>query len=912
MIVFTLRFPAIVGLSICLGRGFLPAAFILISTAMFAGGVSGVVTNEKGEPLAYTTIFVKEAGTGTVANGRGAYELLLPSGKYQVTFQYLGYETEVREVEVGDTFLTLNITMKEQAKELDAVIITSDSEDPAYAIMRKTIGKARYHQQQIDRYSARVYIKGTGQLKDYPWIAKKAIEKEGIKKGEAFVTESVSDIKYTRPNKFEEKVISIRSDGKDNNTSPNQYIFGSFYEPEIAETITPLSPKAFSYYKFEYLGTFKDRDYEVSRIKVTPRSKGDNVVDGVINIVEDWWAIHSMDINTQKMGVKVNIKGMYAPIDDKAWLPVSHRFTAGGKIFGFEFEYNYLATVSNYKIEMNPEVYVETKKMDVVDEKTEKDKAKAIAVQKAAPPAKPALDKPTTGKPTAGKQAKKAAEAADLQERLSEGKEITRKELNTMLKDYEKQEQKQQQQPEVISDNTFTIDSGAYKKDTTYWSTVRPVPLTQIEVKGYQKMDSLAVVERKKEEGDTTKSSKHKGFQPWDILIGDSYKIGKHSNFKIHFPMPSFNTVDGWNFVYKVSYGTILQDTNRTRLTITPAFRYAFSREVASGYLDFALRNKKYRLNVQGGRYIQQYNPDEPILPLVNAFTTLLMEKNLMKLYERDYVDVDYQYQLNPYFNVSTSWSWAERRELANTTNYKWVDRSKIEGYTPNAPASDELTDTSFPTHRAFVGSVALTARPWLKYTLRNGHKHEVPNSSPMFKVEYRRAFPNVFNSSIEFDQLELGARHRLSIGVRGNLDFYLRAGMFFNTDAMYFMDYKHFLGNETPFVTSDPVGSFRLLDYYRFSTADKYFAGNLHYQFRKFLVTNIPLVRLAGIRENVFVNYLATPTSMNYTEVGYTIDGILRIFRLEGAVSFQDGKYLDYGFRIGITSNFMGNFSDN
>jgi hypothetical protein len=67
----------------------------------------------------------------------------------------------------------------------------------------------------------------------------------------------------------------------------------------------------------------------------------------------------------------------------------------------------------------------------------------------------------------------------------------------------------------------------------------------------------------------------------------------------------------------------------------------------------------------------------------------------------------------------------------------------------------------------------------------------------------------------------------------------------------------------------------------------------------------------MAGIRENIFLNYLATPTSQNYTEVGYSIDGILRIFRLEGAVGFQDGKYLDYGFRIGITSNF-GVFSDN
>ncbi|HYD91055.1 MAG TPA: DUF5686 family protein, partial [Flavobacterium sp.] len=110
---------------------------------------------------------------------------------------------------------------------------------------------------------------------------------------------------------------------------------------------------------------------------------------------------------------------------------------------------------------------------------------------------------------------------------------------------------------------------------------------------------------------------------------------------------------------------------------------------------------------------------------------------------------------------------------------------------------------------------------------------------------------------------------------------------------------------------TTDPVGSFRLLDYYMFSTSDRYATANVHYQFRKFLVTTIPYVRLAGIRENIFVNYLATPTSENYTEVGYSIDGILRIFRLEAAAAFRDGKYLDYGFRFGIATTLTGEFSD-
>jgi hypothetical protein len=170
----------------------------------------------------------------------------------------------------------------------------------------------------------------------------------------------------------------------------------------------------------------------------------------------------------------------------------------------------------------------------------------------------------------------------------------------------------------------------------------------------------------------------------------------------------------------------------------------------------------------------------------------------------------------------------------------------------------------------------------------------------------------NGLGSDVDYDLLETGIKHSFRLGVRGKLDIDANAGMFLNNSSLYFMDYKHFLGNQTPFTTTDPVGSFRLLDYYQHSTSDRYFTGNVHYQFRKFLVSSIPYVQMLGIREDVFVNYLASPTSKNYTEVGYTIDGILRIFRLEAAASFQDGKYVGYGFRIGVATNISVRFSDN
>lgn len=866
---------------------FLPLLLLFCSITALAGGLRGTVTGDDGSPLAYATLYVKQLGTGTTTNESGLYEISLTPGQYDIVFQFVGFETQVKTITVGDTFLELNVVMKSQTVVLENVTIRAGKEDPAYTIMRKAIAKAKYHTQQLDYYSATVYIKGTGQLKDYPWMFKKEMEKEGIEKDRVFISESVSEIEYRRPNTFKEKVISVHSDGKDNNTSPNGYIFGSFYSPEIVETISPLSPKAFSYYRFEYLGTFKDRTYEISRIRVIPRSKGDNVVEGMLYIVEDVWSIHSLDFITTKLGIRFNMKQVYAPIEEKAWLPVSHRFNVAAKVFGFEFEANYLATASKYKIELNKELYVEN--MEVIDEKLEKEKAKEV-------------------------ESKFGKETQDLQKRLEEGKTITRKELRTIVKEYEKQEAKAQKEPEVVSNYTYEKDSINFQKDTAYWNLVRPVPLTKQEIKGYVKIDSMAIVEKKREEGDTVKNKKisKKGFQPWDILLGDNYKISKHSSFSIETPSGGFNTVEGVNLIYKVRFGTIFQDSSKTRLTITPTYRYAFSRERANGRLNATLRNRNYRLEIEGGRYIKQFNADEPILPLVNDFTTLFLEKNLMKIYQRDYAEVMFRKRVTPKISVQANAEWAKRTAMQNNSTFKLIDSKKIEDYTSNDPYNEEVgANVVTPDHTALVSSLSVSARPWLKYRIRNGRKNEIDDSSPTLHIKYIKGI-NALSSDVDYDMVEAGVKHSIRLGARGKLDVDMDAGIFLNNRSVYFMDYKHFLGNQTPFTTTDPVGSYRLLDYYKYSTSDRYFTGNVHYQFRKFLVSSIPYVQMMGIREDIFVNYLASPTSKNYTEVGYTIDGILRIFRLEAAASFQDGKYVGYGFRIGVATNISVRFSDN
>ena len=155
---------------------------LFLNTLAFAqpAGVNGTISDEEASPLSFATIFVKQLGTGTTANVEGFYEILLPAGQYELVFQHLGRKTEVRVVQVKEGFTPLNITLQPQEILLQSVTVNADDEDPAYSIMRKAIAKANYHRNVLDSYSARVYIKGAGKLKDYPWLAKKALKKEGI------------------------------------------------------------------------------------------------------------------------------------------------------------------------------------------------------------------------------------------------------------------------------------------------------------------------------------------------------------------------------------------------------------------------------------------------------------------------------------------------------------------------------------------------------------------------------------------------------------------------------------------------------------------------------------------------------------------------------------------------------------
>ncbi|GAB3751765.1 DUF5686 and carboxypeptidase regulatory-like domain-containing protein [Spirosoma pomorum] len=876
-------------------------------------GLRGLVKNSQGETLPYAAVIVKGTPQGTITNTEGRYEIPLPAGKYDIVFQFLGYQTVQKSVTIESGFAKLDATLEEQAFRLAEVQTKAGNEDPAYTIMRRAIAKSRFHQLQVQRFKARVYTKSSFTITDLPNLAEMAFRKQlkeaekeaNFKVGVPLLNETVAEVSFSQPNTYRQRIIANRNSQGDF-LSPNQFYNASFYNPTIAGAVSPLSPKAFAYYKFEYKGTFREpgpdgQPVEVSKIQVIPRQYGEGVFRGTIFILENTWAIYSLQLETiTSIGLSFTVRHMCRPIKG-VWMPTNQRYDGKGSYLGVKGEGQYVRNLTFTEFVVNP-AFVED--IEVTDEKK-------------APPAQTLSRSDIKGK--------------QFDELVKKQKEFSTKNLKQLVKEYEKQEKQVRKERKedvtVVRDDSLVVDSLARRRSNVFWDSLRSVPLTMAEVKSYRKADSLGLVKEIKAPSDTvkkdtTQKKKAKAFSLSQIIFGHSWRFNKFTTLNYSGPLTriEYNTVEG----YALEGGLYLRHQKVDSISrfrqiplgvwnVGGNARYQFGRKQFVGYGLASYQHKATKFTLSGGRYFYQFNPDNPISPFLNTLTTLLFEQNFAKLYQKDFLNLTVT--ASPFKNRVTftgSLEYAERSSLQNFREnirpwINWRNRS----FTSNDPTNVELVTTQFGTHQALVLDLTATGRLGAtQYTIRNGRRiTQRDNDSPLLSVNYRKGFSGIAGSDVDYDFLQASIQHSFETGIRSRLNYKLGAGAFLNDRSVYFPDFKHFAGNQFFLQQGDPTTVFRLLPYYEYSTGRRFVEGHVLAEFRKFLITQVTLVRLVGLKENLFIHYLYTPRSRNYTEIGYGLDGlipqVLPFFRLEVISQWQNARYQGLGFRVGTTLKF-------
>jgi hypothetical protein len=854
-------------------------------------GIKGSVCDHKGKPLPYSTIYIKELKTGTVANINGYFEYSMPPGEYQIDFRCLGYQTVSKQISVIKGYTFLNIQLKEQFIELKTVSIYSTNENPAYPIMRKAIAASHYYRMLVKAYDADIYIKGASEIR-LPRIILKLDKSEGFDTVEYGTNESFNHIHFEYPAKYEQNVISARNNSNDSTIDMvNHYTNASIYAPDFGGTVSPLSPSAFSFYRFKLISTFNENGAEIYKISVIPRSKGSTFFRGDIYIVNKLWCVYNFNLKTQWEGFEIAINQMFAPVSNKIWVPINQQYDINGSLLGIKIKWKYLASLSNYKLELNDSL--EFVKFTLIDEKTEREYAKALEEERRLKKVKPEAQTDSS----IGKQKES---------------EFTLSDFKRLMKDYEKEEKKKVKEPELISDYSTVIDSMAFKKNNQYWDSIRPIPLTELEKQPSHevKKDSILTKKNKKDKDSSSLFLNTLS----DIFFGYTFKINK--NWKLDYISPllgvNFNSVEGLNL--KIPFKLEYQIKDRTNFKFEPGFRYGFSNETFSSFFIFSYDNikNKYRkvsVKLQGGRRIIQFNANEPILPFFNSLTTLIWRNNYMKIYQNDLAEVELRKLLTDKLTIKAGVGWSERTPLENQTNYSWA-KTTDSSYLPNAPLNIEDSMTAFPVHQAFTAGLKFEYRPIVKYRKVNGVKQPLSNLFPVLSLEYKGGFKGILGSDVDFHRLEGSFQHQIT-GYRANLNFKLFGGNTFVKNQLYFMDYKHFNGSKIPIDYIDPMNSYQLLDYYYYSTKGAYFGLYANLSIKKFLLTQLSWLSLMGIREGITFNYLKTEYSPHYYEIGYAIENIGKLFKLEVFTSFENGLYKEYGIKIGISMMGLISFDD-
>ena len=775
-------------------------------------------------------IYLQDSYTGTTTNDDGNYSLNISQpGEHRIIFQFLGYKSITKTITPTSFPYILNVSLNEETTSLDEVVLNTQ-EDPAYRIIRATIAQRKENLEKLSEYTADFYSRGLWRVKDIPEkiFGQEVGDFDGAldstRTGIIYLSETISEIAYQKPNKFTEKIIASKVSGNDNGFSFNsaQSANLSFYENTIemnTALVSPIANNALSYYKYKLDGVFYEGSKLINKIQVIPRRPKDRVWNGYIYIVEDDWQIYGVDLSTTGDAIQIpfvsdlTVKQNYK-FDSKNnfWVKISQTIDFGFGLLGMKGDGRFTAVYSNY--DFTPE--------------------------------------------------------------------FTKKSFTN----------------EVLS-----FKDGANKKDSLFWRGIRPVPLTNEELKDYVRRDSLQVLRRSKPYLDSldTKSNKFGIMSP---LTGYTYN-NSYEKWSIGYDGPlkhvSFNTVQGWNSKVGLNFRKWYDDnqTNLLSASVNADYGIAEDRLRVDGFI---LRNfnwkDKLRFWVVGGSKAAQFNNTEPISPIINSVSTLFFERNYMKLYELNYGRLGYSQEILNGLHVTASVGYENRKPLFNNTDYVMIPYEDV-SYTSNNPlARTDFNNAAISEHNIVKSKVSARINFAQKYYSNPDMKFNIGNNKfPTLTLSVENgAAPT--ESQYDFTQFEGRLNQSISLGNRGEFFYNFKGGTFANGEGISFVDYKHFNGNQTRVGTSpNYTNVFNLMPYYQFSTNKSYFEGHLEHDFKGWVLGKIPGINQLNFNLIVGAHYLATEEQKPYSEFSVGLDNIgfgkFRLLRVDYVRSYYNGDSL-------------------
>ena len=854
------------------------AYFCILPAFLFGQSLKGRVTDEKGFPIPYASLYLVELQTGVTTDDNGHFQTTLKQGRYTLEVSSIGYSKERLQVDVVGDVQERNIVLHERIYQLGEVVIGRNTEDPAYSIMRQVIAKAPFYRNQLVSFHAGTYLKGTGKLKSIPVILKlsKEVRKQSKEMlGKLFVLEEQREVTYAAPNKWTNRVKAYANSFPENMRVDIGITTVNLYTPNLFDKVSPLSAGAFSYYRYQLEGSYAEGDHVIDKIRIIPRNKNPRLLSGYLYVVDDLSCLSSAELVVEEGGLKANIRVVCSEVSAGAFLPTSTSMACVIDVMGIEAEASYLcathyARVQAKKLPANGQVLpIETNRSQLAVSKAQAKKQRKIEEQ-----IRRLTDKPDLTNAEAYKLYKLTAKSIELADTLKSPRKYER--------------------PNRELQNDVKTDSLAGKKDSLYWADVRSVPLRPEELESYaRKQQKLMQKDSLNKSGDSLHAKKKtiagKVLNTW--LTGQTFTTkDKDVWLKLYdltAYVPEYNFVDGLWVGAKLTGGLKLSE--KADLNFTPRLYYATARKKLISDFSLTLNYAPRRagnLWLKGGRLTDDYNGESGESRLYNSAATFLFSRSDVKFYEKSYLALGNRMEIANGLQFSASLEWQRRNSLQN-----FVSKAPLGGHVePNVP--ENANYQFMPVNNLLKSSFELNYTPAQYYRIVKGRKVYEEPLFPTFSLRYERAFPMSSEKYVtSYHRLEFGARQAVDFGMFNRFSWNVNAGLFRNAKQLQFPDLKHFASTRMPLTERNFDTGFFLIDNYRYATADRWAQAHMSWHMPYLLVKQLPFLRKKSFDEALHLHTLVTYKNSPYSELGYSV-GFRNVARVGVFAGFNRLKY--------------------
>lgn len=466
-----------------------------------------------------------------------------------------------------------------------------------------------------------------------------------------------------------------------------------------------------------------------------------------------------------------------------------------------------------------------------------------------------------------------------------------------------------------FKEGTFTneilkIVKNANKKDSTFWKLKRPVPLTTEELNDYKLKDSIKEIRESKPYLDSLDRKGNK-LSVSNILIGYNYQ-NSFKNYNIFIGSPLFNamynTIQGWRTNLDITFYKNYKEKHR-HFWLSSKIDYGLTDEQfrISGRFFYQFNDvTKPSITIEGGRKIEQFNPSEPIAPLINAVSSLFFEKNFAKFYDKRFLTLSGGQEIVNGIRLNAGISYQDRKPLFNQSDYVILNKDDVVYSSNNPLAPDDYLSPVFEKNSIFKTYVGAQIKFKQEYISLPDEKFNIfSNKYPVLNVVYTNGF-GASDKKFNYQLAEIAIDHDISLGNKGTFSYYAKGGSFLSKDELSFVDFKHFDGNQTHVnLNVNYLKSFGLMPYYDFSTDDNFAEVHAQHQFKGYLLRQIPLLNKLRFQMVIGAKALFTADNKPYSEYSIGLDNIgigkIRFLRVDYIRSYFGGKSND-GILIGLS----------